>query len=328
MTHPTTAQKTAPGTGPQGGTGTPFIPWTARAAFPMVAACFFLSQGLLAFCLFKGWMWVAVPLVLVVSHFMHGWLIAFHEAAHGLLRKNRLLNEIDGILIGNMSFTSFSLYRALHQKHHVNLATEKDVELWPFVDTRMPRGARRLAAFLELNFGLFYTPFLFWRVFFRSPSPVSNPKVRARIWAEMAFMVVSWAGILAVTAWFGLWVYLLFNYFLPAFLAGNLQSWRKYIEHVGLSGHSARSATRSIVADSIGGKFVSLTLLHEPLHGIHHIKSSLPHTQLPAYTGWLEAEDDGDLRPFPSYRAAFAHLLRCLPDPRVGRQWETVVANP
>ncbi len=330
MTHPIPVGKTPlpPGTNaPDLGEIAPFIPWTARAAFPMVAACFFLSQGLLAFCVYKGWIWASVLLVLVVSHFMHGWLIAFHEAAHGLLRKNRLLNEIDGILIGTMSLTSFTLYRALHQKHHVHLATEKDVELWPFVDTRIARPARRLAAFLELNFGLFYTPFLFWRVFFRRHSPVSNKKVRSRIWAELLFMAVFWAGIFAVTAWFGLWAFLLFNYFLPAFIAGNLQSWRKYIEHVGLSGHSARSATRSIVADSFAGKLVSLTLLHEPLHGIHHIKNSLPHTQIPAHTALLEAAEDGDIPPFPSYRAAFVDLLRCLPDPRVGRQWDTAATD-
>ena len=54
-------------------------------------------------------------LVLVSSHFMHGMLIGFHEASHGLLRKSRLLNEIDGVLIGVLSFMSFSLYRAAHQ---------------------------------------------------------------------------------------------------------------------------------------------------------------------------------------------------------------------
>lgn len=296
--------------------------WPTHMAFPLLALGFFFTQGVLAFSVFQGWYWMTIPLVLLVSHFMHGYLIAFHEAAHGLLRKNRVLNEIDGLIIGSNSFTSFTLYRCLHQKHHVNLATEKDVELWPFVDPNSPLWKRRLAAFLELNFGFFYTPYLFWRVFFSPESPVTNHRVRRRIWAELFFIVAFWAGTIGVVAAFGLWQYLLFNYLIPAFIAGNLQSWRKYIEHVGLSGNSARSATRSIIADSWGGKLVSLSLLHEPLHGIHHMKNSLPHAELPMHTHWLESAEDGDTRPFPNYRSALMDLLRHLPDPRVGRQWE------
>jgi fatty acid desaturase len=300
--------------------------WLARSAFPLLAVSFFLAQGVLAYGVFRGWIWLVIPLVLVVSHLMHGYLVAFHEAAHGLLRKNRLLNEIDGIIIGNTCFTSFTLYRSLHLKHHVNLATKKDVELWPFVDPGSPLWARRLAAFLELNFGLLYTPFLFWRVFFRRQSPITNRKVRTRIWAELLLGASFWAIILGAVAAFGLWAFLWCNYIIPAFIAGNLQSWRKYVEHVGLSGHSARSATRSIVADTWTGKLVSFTLLHEPLHGIHHIKSSLPHFELPARTGWLAASEAGDIPPFPNYRSAFLNLLCCLPDPRVGGQWEARAA--
>lgn len=303
-------------------------PWVCRAAFPLLSACFFATQGLLAFSVLSGWWIAAALLLLVVSHLMHGMLIAFHEAAHGNLRRSRLLNEIDGILIGYFSLTSFALYRALHQKHHVHLATIRDVELWPFVDPRQPRWWRRTAAFLELNFGLFYTPYLFWRVFFRKGSPVSNPQVRRRVWLELWGGVLFWGLILAGTAALNLWLLLLVNYLLPAFIAGNLQSWRKYIEHVGLSGNSARSATRSIVAEGWPGRLVSLTLLHEPLHGIHHLKGSLLHSELPARTAWLAPEEPGDTVPFPSYRSAFLDLVKRLPDPRVGSQWETVPPAP
>lgn len=302
--------------------------WPTKAAFALLAAGFFISQGLLAFSIHQGWVWLVIPLVLLVSHFMHGYLIAFHEAAHGLLRKNRLLNEIDGIIMGTFSLTCFTLYRALHQKHHAHLASEKDIELWPFVDPRCPRWKRQLAAFLELNFGIFYTPFLFWRLFFSRSSPIRSPKIRQRIWIELGLGLAVWAIAMGLTAAFGLWAFFWLNYVVPAFIAGNLQSWRKFIEHVGLSGHSARSATRSIIADTWVGKLVSLTLLHEPLHGIHHIKSSLPHSDLPTHLDWLDASEDGDTKPFPSYWSAFLDVLRCLPDPRVGRQWDSPEVAP
>ncbi len=300
---------------------THYIPWASRAAFPIVSACFYATQAALAFSVYKGWWVLSILLVLLASHLMHAFLIAFHEASHRLLRKSRFLNDLDGMLVGIVSFISFTLYRVLHQKHHLHLATERDVELWPFVEVDSPLWKRRLVAFLELNFGLFFTPFLFWRVFFQKGSPIRNPRVRKRIWRELAVAVAFWAVAFSLVARFNLWPWFFFNYFAPAFIAGNLQSWRKYIEHVGLSGNTSRSATRSIIADTWSGRLMSLTLLHEPLHGIHHIKMVLPHYELPQHTDWLSPEDEGDTHPYPNYRSAFADLMRQLRDPRAGGQW-------
>ena len=130
--------------------------------------------------------WLAVPLVLVISHLMHGLLIGLHEASHGLLRKNRRFNEFDGIVISTFSLMSFSLYRVVHQTHHAYLTTERDHEFWPLSQTTMPRWKRCLAAFFELNFGMFFTPFVFLRAFLCSPSPIRSQRVRRRIWAELA----------------------------------------------------------------------------------------------------------------------------------------------
>ena len=69
----------------------------------------FLTQASLGFAVYRANYWLAAPLVLISSHLMHGMLIGFHEASHGLLRKSRLLNEIDGIIIGIFSLMSFSL---------------------------------------------------------------------------------------------------------------------------------------------------------------------------------------------------------------------------
>jgi len=137
--------------------------WLSRAAFPVLVVLFFLVQTSLGFAVYHANYWLAAPLVLISSHLMHAMLIGFHEASHGLLRKSRLLNEIDGLIIGTFSLMSFSLYRAAHQLHHAYLASERDEELWPFVHPQMPRGARVLAAVLELTIGLLFTPFLFVR---------------------------------------------------------------------------------------------------------------------------------------------------------------------
>jgi fatty acid desaturase len=274
-----------------------------------------------------GWFWLALPLVLVAAHLMHGLLIGFHEASHGLLRKSRRLNEFDGVLIGIFSFLPFSLYRVVHQRHHMYLATEKDTELWPFVLPRAPRWGRRLSAFLELTVGLFYSPLIFLRVFLGSDSPVRSRKVRRRIWFELALSFVFWAIILAAVAFWGVWKYFLWLYLVPAMVAANLQTWRKYVEHLGLTGTTVNSSTRSIVPKSRLGNLFAYTLLHEPYHGVHHENAGLPHRVLPQFTSILTPKDPGDLAPFMSYRQALPDLIRSLGDPRVGAQWRDSSRN-
>ena len=295
--------------------------WVSRAAFPILAATFFLNQAALGTALYFGSVWFSVVLVLTASHLMHGMLIGFHEASHGLLRKNRRLNEIDGVIIGIFSLTSFSLYRAAHQLHHAYLASKRDEELWPFVLPGMPRWARVLAAVLELGLGLFYTPFLFVRTFLRAGSPIRNKKLRRRIWTEFALAGGVWFCLLAAVAWGGAWNYFLCMYLAPAYLASNMQSWRKYIEHVGLTGSTVNSSTRSIVSEGPLGRLVSFTLLHEPYHGVHHRHAGLPHAELPQFTSELVPKSPGEVSPFPSYRRALMDLLRSLSNPRAGAQW-------
>lgn len=302
--------------------------WVSRQAFQIVVIMTLFAE-ITMFLILRNEvsLWWAVPVVLVIGHLMHGAAVGFHEASHGLLRRNRKFNEFDGVLIGILSFMSFSLYRASHQSHHAHFTTEKDEELWPFVFTSSPRWFRVMVAFFELTFGMFFVPLLFLRSFLRKGSPIRSKKVRKRIWKEFALMAVLWAIIIPTVWYFDLWKYFLWMYFIPTFIAGNLQSWRKYIEHVGLTGSTINSGTRSIVADTWTGKLVAFTLLHEPYHGLHHLHVGLPHAELPRLAPELEPTHPDEIHPFPSYRHAMLHLLRELADPRVGAQWKQT-GNP
>ena len=295
--------------------------WISRAAFQLLALMFMVSQVGLGFAVYHANYWLAVPLVFVTSHLMHAMLIGFHEATHGLLRKSRILNEIDGIIIGTLSLLSFSLYRAAHQLHHAYLASERDEELWPFVHPEMPRWARVGAAILELTMGLFFTPFLFVRTFLRASSPIRNTKLRRRIWLEFALMAGTWIAILTAIAIFDVWKYFLWLHVMPAWLAANMQSLRKYVEHVGLTGSTVNSSTRSIVAEGWMATFLNFTLLHEPYHGVHHWRSGLPHLELPRHADALEPSADEERPPFRTFGAAVRDLFINLADPRVGAQW-------
>jgi fatty acid desaturase len=300
----------------------PYEPhWVSRAAFGILSLTLLAAQVALGWAVYHHWYWLAVPLVPLVAHLMHGQLVGLHEASHGLLRKNRKHNEIDGVLLGTFSFVSFSLYRAAHQLHHIHLGSPRDEEFWPFVEPGVPRWLRVLTAVGELCLGFIFSPMIFMRTFLRKDSPIRSKKVRRRIWAEWALTVVVWTVFLSTVAYFGVWKYFLWMYLAPAVIAGNLQSWRRYIEHVGMTGSTTNGVTRSIVADTWAGRLVAFSLLHEPFHGVHHRRSGIPHAELPRYTSWLEPKAPGDVAPFPSYRHAFGHLLRSLGDPRIGPQW-------
>jgi fatty acid desaturase len=299
----------------------------SSVAFESLVISLALFETALWAAVWNKWIWLAVPLVLLTAHVMHGLLIGLHEAVHGLLRKNRRLNEFDGLLIGVFSWLPLTLYRVVHQSHHVHLATERDAELWPFVLPTAPRWVRRLAAVLELTVGLIYSPVLFLRIFFRPTSPVRSRKVRRRIWAELALGAVVWTTILAAVAVGGVWKYWFWMYLAPAVIAANLQSWRKYIEHVGLTGNTANSSTRSIVPKSWLGRVFAYTLLHEPYHGVHHQHAGLPHTALPHFTSMLVPKNPGERAPFMSYRQALPDLIRSLANPRVGAQWCNSLRN-
>ena len=294
----------------------------AHHAFQIIIFCILFMEIALGFAIYHGASyWLLVPLGMILGHFMHGAAVGLHEATHGLLRKNRRFNEFDGVLLGIFSFMSFSLYRAAHQTHHAYFTTERDEELWPFVLTDSPRWVRVLAAGLELTLGLVFTPLLFLRAFLRQGSPIRSAKVRRRIWLELGLMVIVWAAILTVISQLALWPYFGFMYLLPAFIAGNLQTWRKYVEHVGLTGGTANSGTRNIVTDTPSGRLLAFTLLHEPFHGVHHLHVGLPHAELPGRVKELTPVAQEDLPLFPSYRHAVWHLLRQLGDPKVGAQW-------
>ena len=293
----------------------------SSVAFETLVISLGLAQAALWAAVWLGWIWLALPLVLVTAHFMHGMLIGFHEASHGLLRKNRRLNEFDGVIIGVFSFLPFSLFRVVHQTHHIHLATERDTELWPHVLPKVPRWARCCAALLELTLGLFYSPFIFLRAFVGRAPVVRSCKVRRRIWAELALTIVVWSVLMTAIAFFDLWKYFLWMYLAPAIIAANLHSWRKYIEHVGLTGNTVNSSTRSIVPKSWFGRVFAYTLLHEPYHGVHHQNAGLPHRVLPKFTSALAPKMLGDVAPFMSYRRALPDLIRSLANPRVGSQW-------
>ncbi len=284
-------------------------------------AAFVAAEGLLAWSLINGPLWLIAMLTIIVAHLMHAHILAFHETSHGTLCPGKFWNEIIGLFIGSLSFQGLTAFRAVHSAHHRHLGTERDEELWPFVVSSVPRWARRLIALYELTLGITYTPLLCVRTFCRSESPISDRGARRRAANEYMLMAVVWAVILGLVAYWAAWKFLVVLYVIPGVLAGNMHSLRKYIEHMGLMSSTILGSTRSIVPASFWGRFVAFSLFNITYHGVHHRYAKIPQARLPELTSLLRAPGDDEPAPFSSYWAAFCEMWRSLSDPRVGAQW-------
>ena len=295
--------------------------WTTFRLWLLFTGCLFAAEGLTYWSVTQSNYWLAAVGVVLAAHFMHSQLMAFHEAAHGVLCPPRWLNETVGILIGNFHLNGLSLFRNVHSTHHAYLGTEKDEQLWPFVDTKTPRWLRCGAALCELCFGMFYDAALFWTAFARNSSPIHSAYARRRIRLELASMIGFWGSMIAATMWLGTWNLLLWLYVLPALVTGSMYALRKYIEHMGLMGTTPAGLSRSVVHVDPLGKLYTFTMFNIGYHGVHHAYASMPQHSLPQFAGVL-ADDAGESETvYPNYRRAFIDMLPSLADPRIGSQW-------
>jgi hypothetical protein len=115
-------------------------------------------------------------------------------------------------------------------------------------------------------------------------------------------------------------------YLAPAWLAGSMQSLRKYVEHMGLFGSTPLGATRTVVPTGPVGRLVAFLFFNEPYHGIHHQYGQMPQGALPEMAPSLTPPPEGEPPPFPNYHRALWDMLPTLADPKIGEQWTTPAA--
>jgi len=253
------------------------------------------------------------------AHVGHSKLIAFHEASHGTLNPRWRVNEFQGIMLGTTILVPLSVYRFVHGQHHAYIGTPHDLEFWPFVNPEVSRGKRILAAIGELVFGFFYTPIVFLHgVLAARRIP---PAQRRRIIWEYVNCVVVWSVVLYVIHTRGWWEPFFVGYFVQALIAGNLQSIRKFTEHVGLMGDTILTTTRTVVDKTTYGEAMSRSMLRIDYHGTHHRYAKVPYYHLPEATPQVYDGRVPHVPLFPSYWAAMVDMFRSLGNPRVGSQW-------
>jgi len=73
-----------------------------------------------------GALLASVPLYLIAAASLHGISLFTHEAVHGVLSRNKVLNRVLGIACAMPVLQNYSAYKVLHLRHHKHLGHQGD----------------------------------------------------------------------------------------------------------------------------------------------------------------------------------------------------------
>lgn len=266
-----------------------------------------------------GWWPLCMASWCALAWLDHAALTRLHEAAHGMLSRWRWLNELQGVVIGTASLTPLSVYRYVHARHHAHLGRERDPEFWPYNIPGTPRWVRIVYAWSELSVGWLLTPVLY--SLRTASSWKSVPRLqRRRLVAEWVILIGVWGSLLALIDNKGWWEAFLVVHLAPAWLAGTMQTIRKFTEHLGMFGEGIIGLTRTVSYRGTVGRAASASQLHVEHHATHHRYARIPYYALPEATEVVYADATGG-RLFRNHFLAFLDMAPHLLNPKVGPQW-------
>lgn len=246
--------------------------------------------------------------------------MAFHEAAHGVLYKPRWFNDLAGHVMGASIFVPLEAFRLVHVSHHAHTSLSNDFELWPYSDPKRSRPLRVAFAAFELTLGMISLPIVMaYGAFMLRRNATS--KRRRKIVLGYGLTVMIWAIVLSFVHAFEVWTGFLVGFLIPAILVANVQTVRKFIEHVGLLEENVGHRSRTVYPrSSFMRKLYGWSLLNVNLHATHHARASLPGGRLPDETERLV--EKGLPHVFGGYLEALRDTAPHFLNPRVGPQWE------
>jgi fatty acid desaturase len=258
-----------------------------------------LSAGLIANGGFLVFLYVLLGLVI-------------HEAAHGHLHRQRLVNTLLGHISAVPLQISFSLYRHLHWSHHGATNEPEDLELLSENSHHLP-GAPRARALLALALLGGVERAQSFKRLLREKNSRLSPQLRRSARMELATMQAIgiagsalWIWKLGVLSWS-------LAYLLPMLAGSWYFTWIQLCEHYGCPAGSEPEATRDVIPRNRLTAFLYAVMFNVNYHGIHHAKPGIPGDRLAeAHEAWLgELEASGKQPPpaFASYREIARAIL-------------------
>jgi len=297
--------------------------WPRFLLFPLVAV---VGYAGLVWQVEQQSFWIAAGWVAVLSYCWFCLAGSFHEAAHGSLFRNPLVNELYGQLVGIVILIPFSTFRATHRMHHAYMNTPKDYELWPYSDPNASLAFRRMFVWLDLFAGVFTAPYIYGRISFSKTARLT-PAEKKWIPREYALTALFWT---CVGVAVGMAIH--FGYYqpkpehalflLPLVISPMINTLRKFTEHVGMESVDPVLGTRTVCGKDWLTTACSYFLFDISVHGPHHRYPKVRGGQLKNKLKEMQQKDPE--RDIPVYRSYWHVLIDTLPrlwtNPAVGTE--------
>lgn len=213
---------------------------------------------------------------LVISFSLTGLPILMHDANHGLLSKNRVVNRWLGFVCGLPGLVSTSAYRSIHLEHHAHTGTEKDPD-------SIEQSAKK-----SMPLVLFYYLFFFIGIYLYLPYVAiigfkkAKRRVRGQIILEYALILVA----VGLAFWTVQTATLLKLWVFPLLIGAQISNVRGLAEHGLTTSGNPFTDTRTITSN----KFVSFMMSNLNYHLEHHLFPGVPWYNLPKLHDLLQDE--------------------------------------
>ena len=244
-----------------------------------------------------GWKYLGcLPLYLLAAASLHGISLFTHEAVHGTLCPNRVLNDALGALCAWPVLQNCAAYKVLHLRHHQHLGLEGDPDHyanythWSWLLFLMNWG-RLIAGYPAYITSI---PILAFR----------HGRARERFWIlfEVACVVILATVVILSPVPRGL---LIHAWLIPMLIINTLVNVRGMSQHTLLEHHSDPIlGTRSILTNRLTAFF----MCNENYHLEHHLYPGVPWYNLPRLHRALR--EDLVARGAPYIRSYFAFVAQ------------------
>lgn len=196
-------------------------------------------------------LWLHVLIGVIPIHFA---FTIWHEAAHGVISKNRTVNDAAGVLGMLPYMTPYFMQRFIHLDHHKYL-NEKD---------RDPNQIYADGPFWQL-------PFRYVRaIAYAKKALAEDPRSPAMRMSD-TFFLGALVALFAVSIWQGFFFALFWLWLLPLVIGKVIMDWYiNYLPHVGLP------PDRFLGTRIIDTRWFTPWVLCHNYHAIHHLWPTIP----------------------------------------------------